>query len=194
MYTVAVHTIGATCTSTDGSKGDCSDVNAICPTTSKKCECKSGYTGPTGGTCVITPGTAGGACLTNPACTGDTLVCQSSVCKIKAGAACTSPTAHCVPQSTCSTTCKCDDGYTALQTGLCTAIDQGKVNAACDGTRVCTGTNVECTGGFCTCKDGFSGNKGDNDCTSNKGVALGQVSVWTLCMTILTVSLAVNVV
>ncbi|XP_025108654.1 fibrillin-3-like [Pomacea canaliculata] len=46
----AEHTIGTACLSSDGSKGDCLDVNAICPA-SKKCECKSGYKGTPGGTC-----------------------------------------------------------------------------------------------------------------------------------------------
>ncbi|XP_025107705.1 keratin-associated protein 5-3-like [Pomacea canaliculata] len=169
---VAAAAFGADCTATS----DCTDANNDCLGTPLKCACKSGYTAYSG-SCAITHGTAGGECLTGSTCTGNTLVCESNVCKVKAGQTCTATT-PCVSSSTCSTTCTCDNGYSASSTGTCTAIPQGKVNAACDTTtKKCTGTNDACTDGFCKCKDGFSGNKGDNDCS---GFAPQSVSSWLL--------------
>ncbi|XP_025107833.1 cell death abnormality protein 1-like [Pomacea canaliculata] len=170
-------------------------VNAACDTTTKKCTgtnvdctggfctCKAGSSGSKGADdCTITPGTAGGACLaSSPACTGDTLVCETDVCKKKGGQTC-SATTECVSSSTCSTTCTCNDGYNTGSTGECTIIAEGKVNAACDATRNCTGVNDACTNGFCKCKTGFSGNKGDNDCS---GVAPQYVSSWLLTISII---------
>ncbi|XP_025107708.1 uncharacterized protein LOC112572310 [Pomacea canaliculata] len=111
----AAAALDATCTTADG----CTDPYAECSTSSNKCACKTGYTAY-GGSCAAN-GTLGTACLTGSTCTGNILVCDSSVCKKKAGQTCTT-TAECVSSSTCSTTCNCNSGYTALTTGLCNGV------------------------------------------------------------------------
>ncbi|XP_025107709.1 prion-like-(Q/N-rich) domain-bearing protein 25 [Pomacea canaliculata] len=111
---VAAVAFGAACTG----DADCTDENNAC-STSKTCVCKDGFT-MYGGACTANGG-LGTACLSGSTCTGDTLVCESSVCKKKAGQTCTAA-AECVSSSTCSTTCNCNSGYTALTTGLCNGV------------------------------------------------------------------------
>ncbi|XP_025107706.1 fibropellin-3-like [Pomacea canaliculata] len=119
---------GATCTA-----GSTSCVShSTCPATgaSVTCGCDTGYTALTG--VCTTSGAAGEACKADGSCADATVVCESSMCKIKAGQTCTSGSTNCVSQSTCVTgtlKCTCGTGYTAQTSGLCSGVAPQSVSS-----------------------------------------------------------------
>ncbi|XP_025108099.1 multiple epidermal growth factor-like domains protein 6 [Pomacea canaliculata] len=130
--------VGGRCTTdTAGTQGTCGD-RAMCSATTGVCQCPQGYQGQPGDT----------------------------VCMIQAGESCAAPNGDkCVSHAECSAgTCTCSSGYTSNSAGLCAEIPQGKVNAACDATKTCTGTHVVCEQNACKCTAGFSAKKGEDDC------------------------------
>ncbi|XP_025108113.1 tenascin-X-like [Pomacea canaliculata] len=131
---------GATCTA---SPTQCVS-QSTCSTT---CNCDSGYNQQSTGLCKApsVAGAVGGPCLTGSACTDGTSVCESSVCKIKAGATCTAPTTDCVSQSTCfNNKCTCGTGYTAESTGVCSRDLKGGVALQSVSSSLLIGSIITC--------------------------------------------------
>ncbi|XP_025107590.1 stabilin-2-like [Pomacea canaliculata] len=175
--------LGATCTPTDGSRADCADTNAICPSSGAKCTCTSGYT-QSATSCTAAAGTVALGATCTPAdgsradCADTNAICPA------AGAKCTCKSGYTQSATSCTKSGVNAPAGTVALGATCTPADGTQAN--------CADTNAICpaAGAKCTCKSGYT--QSGTSCTEQRGNNNGrEIAFSPLLVFLAPVSLAV---